>query len=262
MEVIIREDPTSACKLAGALIARQIKEKPDSVLGLATGTTMVPLFEELIRRHNEEQLNFSKVRTFNLDEFVDLGRDHPASYSQFMKEKLFSKINIPAGQTRMLNGEAEDIPATCAAYEQQIRDVSGIDLQVLGIGESGHIGFNEPISSLNSRTRIKTLTEASFRKARKDWPPDEDIQPHVLTMGMGTILEASCCLLLAFGGEKAKAVAQAVEGPVTARVPASALQMHERVIVLLDKSAAADLDLSDYYSYVYREKPDWQRVEE
>jgi len=258
MEVIIQPKFEEACRIAGEIIALTIRAKPNAVLGLATGKTMEPVYEELVRRHQDNQIDFHQITTFNLDEYVGLDPEHPSSYHTFMRQKLFNHVNIPASQTFFPDGLANDIPASCARYEEKIRHANGIDLQLIGIGADGHIGFNEPVSSLGSRTRIKTLTRDSVTESRRWWRPEEDIVPHVLTMGIGTILEARHCLLLAFGERKSDAIAAAVEGPITAMIPASALQLHQHTTVLIDKSAAKKLKLVDYYHFAYANKPKWQ----
>lgn len=258
MEVIIQPDAESASLIAARLIARQVREKPSSVLGLATGSTPLPLYRELVRLHGEERLSFARVTAFNLDEYVGLGPDHPCAYARFMREHLFEGIDIPSANRRIPDGMAPNITAHCEAYEAAIRDAGGIDLQVLGIGSDGHLGFNEPSSSLVSRTRIKTLTEVTRTANRRFFPADEEVPWHVITMGLGTIMDARMCLLLAFGEAKAEAVRLAVEGPVSAMVPASVLQFHPRAKLLLDEAAASRLARGDYYRWVYRNKPAWQ----
>lgn len=259
MEVIIQENAEAASVIAARIVARLIKEKPNAVLGLATGSTPLGLYRELVRLHRDEGLDFSKVTTFNLDEYVGLPADHPMSYCRFMHEHLFDDINIPESQIHIPNGMADDIPAHCAEYEAAIQAAGGIDLQVLGVGSDGHLGFNEPTSSLASRTRIKTLTEETRNDNARFFEQPEDVPHHCITMGMGTILESRVCLMLAFGANKADAVAQSVEGPVTSMIPGSALQMHRHVHVLLDKAAAASLTRADYYQWVYNNKPTWQQ---
>ncbi|HAR35520.1 MAG TPA: glucosamine-6-phosphate deaminase, partial [Acidobacteria bacterium] len=198
--------------------------------------------------------------TFNLDEYVGLSPDHPASFHRFMWDNLFSQINIKPENVHIPDGLASDIQAYCERYEKEIKEAGGIDIQVLGLGTNGHIGFNEPSSSLSSRTRIKTLT-AQTRKNNANFFGGEDHVPyHAITMGIGTILEARTCLLLAFGQKKARAIALAVEGPVTAMVPASALQLHPRAIIILDREAASELKNLDYYQWVYEHKPEWQKL--
>jgi glucosamine-6-phosphate deaminase len=259
MEIIIQPDGEAASRIGARLIAGQVRRKPDSVFGLATGRSPVPLYDELARMHRDEGLDFARIRTFNLDEFVALPPEHPASYHAFMKAHLFDRINVPAAGVHIPDGTAPDVERTCRAYEEEIRACGGIDIQVLGLGSDGHIGFNEPTSSLASRTRIKTLTERTRRDNAAAFGGPERVPHHVLTMGVGTIMESRACLLLAFGRKKAKAVAAAAEGPVTAMVPASVLQMHPRAILLLDEEAASALTRTDYYRWVYDHKPDWQK---
>jgi glucosamine-6-phosphate deaminase len=209
--------------------------------------------------HREAGVDFSAVTTFNLDEYIGLPPDHPASYNAFMHENLFSHLNVPGENIHIPDGMTGDVPRHCTAYEQAIAKAGGIDLQVLGIGGDGHIGFNEPTSSLASRTRIKTLTEETRQDNARFFPSIDGVPYHVITMGVGTVLESRTCVMLAFGESKAAAVANMVEGPVTAMVPASALQMHQHVHVLLDEAAASKLKNREYYRYVYDHKPGWQQ---
>lgn len=258
MEVIISETSKLACQTAARMIARQVREKPDSVLGLATGRTMLGLYEELTRM-SSEGLDFSRVTTFNLDEYVGLGPDHEGSYSHYMRVHFFESAGISAEQTHLLDGLASDIRGHCQAFEEAIKNSGGIDLQILGIGENGHIAFNEPTSSFASRTRFKTLAPFTIDSNQECFPEGERVPTHVLTMGIGTILEAKRCLLLAFGRRKAQAVAGMVEGPLGAILPASALQLHPDTTVLVDEEASLMLTLADYYRSVHRHQPDWQR---
>jgi glucosamine-6-phosphate deaminase len=217
-------------------------------------------YRELIRLSREEGLDWSGVTTFNLDEYVGLSPEHPRSYHAFMQENFFRHVNLRPERTHLPDGLAADIPAECARYEQAIRDAGGIDLQLLGIGSDGHIGFNEPSSSLASRTRIKTLTVQTRRDNARYFDNDVDHVPkHCITMGVGTIMEARTVLLLALGAQKAEAVAAACEGPITAMNPASVLQMHPTVKVILDEPAGSFLEKRDYYRDVYANKPAWQQ---
>ena len=256
MELIIQPSPDQATEIAARTIAALIQRKPDAVLGLATGSTPLGLYRQLIRMN----LDWRWVRTFNLDEYVGLPIDHPQSYHAFMHDKLFRHINIDPRHVHIPDGNADDIPAHCADYEQRIRDCGGIDLQVLGIGSDGHIGFNEPSSSLASRTRIKTLTQRTRADNARFFASADEVPSHVITMGIGTIMEARTNLLLAFGAKKAQALAEAAEGPVTAMNPASALQLHPDTRVCLDEAAATQLKRADYYRWVFANKPQWQRV--
>jgi glucosamine-6-phosphate deaminase len=259
MEIVIQPTPEAASLIAAQIIARLVRSKPDCVLGLATGSTPQLTYRELVRMHREDGLDFSRVTTFNLDEYVGLPREHPQSYHAFMQENLFRHINVTPARIHIPDGLAADVPAECAAYEAAIRAAGGIDLQLLGIGSEGHIGFNEKSSSLASRTRIKTLTEQTRRDNARFFGAPEAVPMHVITMGVGTIMEARQVLLLAFGENKAQAVADAVEGPISAMNPASILQMHPVAKALLDEPAAARLALSDYYRWVYAHKPAWQQ---
>jgi glucosamine-6-phosphate deaminase len=259
VEVIIAPDAGEASAEAARIAAALIRVKPGAVLGLATGSTPLQFYAALIQMHVHKGLDFSRVTTFNLDEYVGLPPDHPHSYARFMREHFFSRINIPPERIHIPDGMAGDIPAHCAAYEAAIRAAGGIDLQLLGIGSDGHIGFNEPTSSLGSRTRLKTLTPQTLRDNARFFTSQDQVPRHVITMGVGTILDARRCLVLAFGDGKAQAVANMVEGPVTADVPASALQFHPSCTLLIDEAASVRLKRADYYRWVYANKPDWQR---
>jgi glucosamine-6-phosphate deaminase len=255
MEIIIQPTKEAATTIAADLVARLIRNKPDAVLGLATGSTPELLYRKLV----ELNLDWSRVRTFNLDEYIGLPEDHSQSYVTFMRENLFRHINIRRENVHIPDGNTSDIPGFCQAYEDKIRAVGGIDLQILGIGTDGHIGFNEPTSSLASRTRIKTLTQRTTQDNARFFGKVDDVPQHVITMGVGTIMEARKVFLLAFGESKAQAIAGAVEGPVTALNPASALQFHPATKVFLDSAAASRLSRADYYRWVYDHKPQWQR---
>jgi glucosamine-6-phosphate deaminase len=260
MEIIIQPDPETASRLAARVIARLLRAKPDAVLGLATGSTPLLLYRELVRLHAAGEADFRRVRTFNLDEYIGLPPEHPQSYHSFMWQHLFRHLNIDPHNVHIPDGLAADVPAFCASYEERIRAAGGIDIQVLGIGTDGHVGFNEPSSSLASRTRIKTLTGQTRRDNARYFGSEDQVPHHVITMGVGTVMDARQCLLLAFGDAKAPAIAAAVEGPLTAMNPASMLQMHPNAKVFLDEAAAACLIRSDYYQWVYANKPDWQRL--
>jgi len=256
MEVIILPTPAEATSVAARLVARLIREKPAAVIGLASGSTPELLYRELVAL----RLDWSRLTTFNLDEYVGLAREHPQAYHSFMREHLFRHVNLSPANVNLPDGLAADVPAACESYERKIQAAGGLDLQLLGIGTEGHIGFNEPSSSLASRTRIKTLTPQTRRDNAKYFGGEEKVPHHVLTMGIGTILDARHCLLLAFGAKKARAIAGAIEGPVSAMNPASALQLHAKVTVCLDEAAATHLRMQDYYRWVYEQKPDWQKI--
>jgi glucosamine-6-phosphate deaminase len=256
MEIIIQPTAEAASATAALMVARLLREKPDAVLVLATGSTPLLLYRELVQM----KLDWSRVTTFNLDEYVGLTPDHPASFQRFMWENLFSRVNIVKSNVHIPDGQAEDIPGFCLRYEQQIRVAGGIDWQLLGIGTDGHIGFNEPSSSLASRTRIKTLTQQTRADNARFFGGETAMPHHVITMGIGTILEARQVVLLAFGPDKARAVAEAVEGPITAMNPASILQLHPMAKIVLDGPAASLLRKADYYRWVYDNKPNWQKA--
>ena len=260
MELIVQPTPEEASLIAARHVARLVREKPTATLGLATGATPLTLYRELVRMHREEGLDFGGVTTFNLDEYLGLPPGHPASYHAFMREHFFAHVNVDPARIHIPDGLASDVPAYCQRYEDAIRAAGGIDLQVLGIGTDGHIGFNEPSSSLASRTRIKTLTPRTRLDNVASFGSPENVPFHVITMGVGTIMDAREVVLLAFGAKKASAIAAAVEGPVTAMSPASILQMHPVAKCIVDESAAARLARIDYYRWVYDQKPEWQKL--
>ncbi|WP_153555600.1 glucosamine-6-phosphate deaminase [Roseimaritima sediminicola] len=247
MRVVIVEDAEAAGRRAAEEIADLVRRKPNAVLGLATGGTPVRCYHELVRMHREEGLDFSQVHTFNLDEYLGLAPDHPQSYRYFMQSHLFQHINVPQENTHLPDGLTKDVDATCQQYEEQIRSAGGIDIQLLGIGSDGHIAFNEPGSSLASRTRLKSLTAETIRDNARFFGSEADVPQLAITTGVGTILESRVCLMLATGQQKATAVREAIEGAVSARVTASALQLHPQSIAVLDEAAAAELDFADYY---------------
>lgn len=241
MQLTVYPHIEAASLRAAHFIAEQLREKPDTVLGLATGSSPIIMYRELIRLHREEDLDFSQVTTFNLDEYCGLGPDHTASYHAFMFEHLFNHVSIPRTHIHILDGLADDVEAHCAAYENAIRQAGGIDLQVLGVGVNGHIGFNEPGAPPTSRTRVTALTPQTRSDNALFFDKDEYVPQHAITMGLGTIMDCRACLFLAFGERKAPAVAAMIDGPITDKVPASILQQHPRVNVFLDVAAAAQL---------------------
>lgn len=251
MTVIVQPTIAEAAKVAAQKIAQAMRKKPNLVLGLATGSTPLRLYEELIRLHKETGLDFSRVTTFNLDEYLGLPPDHPASYRRFMQDNFFSKINLNPNHTFVPDGLTQDITRHCREYEALIKSCGGIDIQVLGIGSDGHIGFNEPTSSLASRTRDKALAEQTRRDNARFFASLDEVPHGCITMGIGTILESRKCLLLAFGQNKARVVAEAVEGPVTSMIPASALQFHADASFIVDEPAAANLKLRAYYDQAF-----------
>jgi glucosamine-6-phosphate deaminase len=241
MEVIIMNSYNEMSVLAAQMISEVIRRKPRCVLGLATGGTPIGTYKELILLHQTEGLDFSSVVTFNLDEYVGLPPEHEQSYHHFMREEFFRHINIPSQNTYLLDGLAEDLTAECKAYEEKLIEVGGIDIQLLGIGANGHIAFNEPGSSLGSRTRIKTLDERTIRDNARFFDSPDQVPRYALTMGIGTIMDAKKLLLLASSKEKTEAVSKTVEGPITAMVPATIVQLHPKATIITDKAAAKKL---------------------
>ena len=256
MEVIIQDSYEEISRQAARIVAQTLYSKPNAVLGLATGSTPLGMYKELIRMHQEEALDFSRVTTFNLDEYVGLRKQHSQSYHYFMHENLFKHVNISQQNIYIPSGTTNNYQAFCAWYEQQIEKSGGIDLQILGIGSDGHVAFNEPGSSLGSRTRIKTLTKQTIEDNARFFDSADEVPVYSITMGVGTILEARQIILLANGANKAKAVAGAIEGPVTSMCTASALQMHRDTLFLLDQEAAGDLKMTEYYQWIQSKMPD------
>ncbi len=252
METIIRDTPEAGSRESARIVAELIFEKPDVVLGLATGGTPLLLYQELIKIHRREGLDFSRVTTFNLDEYLGLPKEHEQSYHRFMQENLFQYINIRSENTHIPDGTATDISAHCQEYEKVIVDAGGIDLQILGIGSNGHIGFNEPTSSFASRTRRKTMARETVAANARFFGDDEAKVPrHCITMGIGTIMEAEQIVMLAFGENKAEAIAATVEGPVASVIPASILQHHRKAKIFLDRASSSKLQMTDYYFRAY-----------
>jgi glucosamine-6-phosphate deaminase len=250
MRVIIEPDTAAVALRAATAIADLIHRSPACVLGLATGRTPLALYEELVRSHREDGLSFSLVTTFCLDEYIGLPPEHCASFAAYMRENLFDHVDIDPANIHLPDGGAEDLQQACESYEGAIREAGGIELQVLGIGSNGHIGFNEPGSSLGSRTRVKTLTRETLEANAPSFESPEVLPRQAITMGVGTILEARTCMLLALGKDKAPAIRDMVEGPITAQVPASALQLHPDAIVIVDEGAASRLQRRRYYMEV------------
>lgn len=255
MDVIIQKDRETACALTARLLKEAIEAKPYFVLGLATGRTMERLYALMAAY---DTLDWSQVTTFNLDEYIGLSPDDPHSYRQYMEEHLFSKVNIAKENTHLPNGIADNIDIECEAYEKRIDDCGGIDLQLLGIGRSGHIGFNEPLSALRSRTRAKALTPETIAQNAPLFPKPEDMPRRAVTMGVGTILDARRCIMLVTGEEKADIIAKAVEGPVTSMISATAMQLHPKCTVIVDEAAATKLEQHEYYRWTFANEPEWE----
>ncbi len=258
MEAIIRPNQESAANLVARIIARELRAHPALVLGLATGRTMEAVYRILVQMHREERLDFSLCRTFNLDEYVGLAPTDPHSYRYYMDARLFNHINIDKRNTNLPDGAANDLDAECCQYEEKMRRCGGIDLQLLGIGAAGHIGFNEPLSALRSRTRVKALSPATVAQNAAFFGGPASVPRRAITMGVGTILECRRCILLATGQDKAGVIAKAVEGPITSMISATALQLHARCTVVVDEAAAGQLQAADYYRWIFKNEPEWE----
>ena len=255
MEVIVQPDYEQMSKVAAQIVVKILNTKPNAVLGMATGSTPLGLYQELVRLYREGQLDFSGVTTFNLDEYIGLSANHPQSFRYFMWDHFFQHVNIPPQNINIPSGTTSNYPAFCEWYEQRIVECGGIDIQILGIGSDGHIAFNEPTSSLSSRTRLKTLSERTIDDNARFFERREDVPVYAITMGVGTILDARKLVLVANGKAKARAIAKAVEQPVTSMVTASAIQLHRDAIVVVDEEAASELTMRDYYDFIYAAKP-------
>lgn len=250
MKVVILKDAAEVAQYGAEIFVKQINKKNNSVLGLATGSTPVALYEELIAANKAGKASFKDVSSFNLDEYMGIEGDHPQSYRHFMNENLFNHVDIDKANTQVPPGNAANPIEACEKYESDIVEAGGIDIQLLGIGRNAHIGFNEPSSSLASRTRVKTLTQATIDDNARFFSADEH-QPHLsITMGIGTILESKKVVLLATGEGKAEAIKDTIEGPVSAACPASALQLHRDAVLIIDEAAASKLADKEFYKHI------------
>jgi glucosamine-6-phosphate deaminase len=260
VEVVIVPTVADAARIVAGVVVRVLETRPLPVLGLATGSSPLPAYRLLIDACREGRISFAAASAVLLDEYVGLPPDHPQAYRTFIQRELTDQVDLP--ETRLFGPEvwSEDLPAACDRYDHLLAALGGVDLQLLGIGSDGHIGFNEPGSSLGSRTRIKTLTEATRRDNARFFPTLDDVPRLVVTQGLATIREARHLLLVATGAAKAAPVARAVEGPLTAMCPASVLQLHPHANVVVDEAAASGLELADYYRAVYAGKPAWQQL--
>jgi glucosamine-6-phosphate deaminase len=248
MLVVLRTTAEEVSREAARIIANAVRQKPDLRLGLATGTTMIGVYRELSRMHREDSLDFSRVVTFNLDEYLGISPEHPQSFHHFMLANFFSQVNIDPRNVHIPDGTITgDYEKYCARYDEEIEQAGGIDLQLVGIGRNGHIGFNEPTSSFASKTRLKVLGKATVEDNRRSFGAAETVPRIAITMGIGSILGTRRVLMLANGAAKAAAVANAIEGPITASVTASALQLHPDATAILDSDAASQLKQTDYY---------------
>ncbi|MFI6156442.1 glucosamine-6-phosphate deaminase [Kitasatospora sp. NPDC051170] len=258
MEIVIVPDPAAAGELIAAAITDLLTDKPEALLGVATGSTPLPIYQSLAARVADGRLDASRARICQLDEYVGLPAGHPESYRSVVLREVVEPLGLTEDSFLGPDGNAEDIAAAAVAYDRALAEAGGVDLQILGIGTDGHIGFNEPCSSLSSRTRIKTLTRQTRVDNARFFDSIDQVPHHVITQGIGTILEARHLVLLATGEAKAEAVALAVEGPLAAVVPASALQLHQHATVVVDEAAASKLKLADYFRDTYAAKPAWQ----
>lgn len=258
MRIIISRDYDDLSRRAANLVAERLRKKPDLVLGLVAGSTPVGLYHDLVDRHRNEGLSFARVRAFAMDEYVGLPPDHPRGHLAQLREHLLDRIDIPPENIAAPEGTATDVERHCQEYEERLRKAGGIDLQLLGIGRDGHIGFNEPGSSLASHTRRKALGESTIADNSRFFEKAADVPRFVITMGVGTIISAREILLLAAGRAKAEMIARTIEGPITNQVTASILQIHPRVTVIIDEEAAGSLEHIDFYRYIQEQNRDFR----
>jgi len=261
MEVIICPNEQRVGQIGAAKVA-QIANRvgPEVVLGVATGSSPLATYAELAQLVRDGLIDLSRASAFALDEYVGLAEDHPQSYHDTIRRTVAVPLGLDPARVHVPDGSVEGLATAGARYEQAIREVGGVDVQILGVGSNGHIGFNEPTSSLSSRTRLKTLAPATRADNARFFPSIDDIPHHCMTQGLGTIMDARSIVLVATGRHKAAAIAAIIEGPVTAMWPGSILQMHQHATVVVDEDAASGLKLIDYYKQVYASLPDWQRL--
>lgn len=241
MRILEVKDYQEMSKKAANIVASQIILKPNSVLGLATGSTPIGMYQDLIKIYQKGYIDFSDIKTFNLDEYYKLPKDHPQSYYYFMQQYLFNHININPDHTHIPNGMAKNIEKECEEYEQKIKDAGGIDLQVLGIGKNGHIGFNEPDNVFERKTHLVNLKEQTIQSNARFFDSIEQVPTQAITMGIQTIIDSKKILLLASGKNKADAIYQCIYGKISPQVPASILQLHPDVTFIIDEEAALKL---------------------
>lgn len=239
MKVVVAKDYREICKLVSRIFAAQVTLKPDSVLGLATGSTPVGMYQELVQMYQEGRIDFSYVRTVNLDEYAGLSGDNDQSYRYFMNHNLFDHINIDKENTNVPDGTAADLQAECERYEQVVADMGGVDIQLLGIGNNGHIAFNEPCSEFPEKTHIVDLTQNTIEANARFFESMDDVPKKALTMGIGTIMKAKKIVLMANGPKKAQTIYDTLYGPITPEVPASVLRLHPDVTIFVDEQAGA-----------------------
>ncbi|HOC13860.1 MAG TPA: glucosamine-6-phosphate deaminase [Propionicimonas sp.] len=262
MEVIICPNAQRVGEVAAAKAARIAAPiGPKVVLGVATGSSPVQTFAELAKLARSGELDLSEASAFALDEYVGIAAGHPESYHEIIRKTVTEPMGLDPARVHVPNGFAEDLAAACREYEDAIRAVGGVDIQFLGVGTNGHIGFNEPTSSLSSRTRIKTLARLTREDNARFFNSIDEVPKHCLTQGLGTIMDARNVILVATGPGKAHAIAQVIEGPITSMWPGSVLQLHQHATIVVDEAAAGDLALADYYRETYANLPDWQRLD-
>lgn len=258
MEIIVKSSPAEVGELAARKVAQTITRRPDAVVGLATGSSPLAIYAQLAAQVRAGSLDASRVRGFALDEYVGLPREHPESYASVIDREVTRPLGLDPGRVMVPDGRAADLQVAAHRYEAAIAEAGGVDIQILGIGANGHVGFNEPTSSFASRTRLKTLAPQTRADNARFFDSPDQVPTHCLTQGLGTIMAAREIVLVAQGERKADAIAAAVEGPVSASCPASVLQFHPHATVIVDEAAAGRLALIDYYRHTYANKPDWQ----
>ena len=259
MEIVIVDDDAAVGEVAASIIARRVAIEPTSVIGLATGSSPLSTYRCLIEAVDHGDLSFLQAQAVMLDEYVGLDADHPEAYRSVLRRELVGSIDLPIESLHGPDANADDLPGACEAYDSLLARL-GVDVQLLGIGTDGHVGFNEPSSSLRSRTRIKTLTDQTRHDNARFFDSVDDVPRHVVTQGLATIGEARQLVLVAMGESKAAPVAAAVEGPLSASCPASVVQLHPHATIIVDEAAARDLRRHDYYRSTYRHKPRWQAL--
>jgi len=261
VEVVVVPTQADAAPIVADAYSKLLAAKPNAVLGLATGSTPLGVYAELIRRHKEDGLSFAGCSSYNLDEYVGLPAGHPEGYLTFIKREFTDQVDFDPANVHGPDGLADDLTKAASEYDQSIKDAGGIDIQILGIGSDGHLAFNMPMSSLSSRTRLKTLTSKTRHDNARFFDGDVEAVPKMcLTQGLGTIMESRHAIMLGFGKNKAQAVAECVEGGLSSRWPASILQLHPHATVVVDEDAASQLRFTSYYVDTYNGKPDWQGI--
>ncbi|MBM7775036.1 glucosamine-6-phosphate deaminase [Actinokineospora baliensis] len=260
MEIVIVADRDAVGEVAAGAIADLVSAKPDALVGVATGSSPLPVYASLARRVAAGELDVSRTRVCQLDEYVGLPTGHPESYRAVIEREVLTPLGLTTDSFLGPDGAADDLPAACADYERVLREAGGVDLQLLGIGSDGHIGFNEPCSSFSSRTRVKTLTQRTRLDNARFFGSLDEVPWHVVTQGIATISDARHLVLVATGESKAEAIALTVEGPLAAVTPASALQLHPHATVIVDEAAASRLKHADYFRSTFAAKPTWQKL--